>query len=141
MNSSLVYFNFLQPLLGWLAILSLFTFILSLVLIPWVVGRLAEDCFLKLYRNDRSIPPSSLSSLSSVIMLIIRNGLGLLLVLAGTAMLFFPGQGLLTILLGALLLSFPGKHKLIKGLVRQPKIQHSLDWLRNKRGKPPFLWP
>ncbi len=138
MNSIMVYFSLLQPLLGWLAVLSLFTFILSLVLIPWVVGRLAQDCFLRLYHNDRSAPPPSLAS---VMMAILRNVLGLLLVLAGIAMLFLPGQGLLTILIGALLLSFPGKHKLINGLVHQPKIQHSLDWIRKKRGKEAFLWP
>ena len=138
MNGSLVYFNYLQPFIGWLAVLSLFTFILSLVLIPWVVGKLKEDCFLKLYRNDKSITQPSLAS---VIMLIIRNALGLFLFFAGIAMLFLPGQGLLTILLGTLLLSFPGKHKLVNNLVCQPKIQHSLDWLRKKRGKSSFLWP
>ena len=138
MNGILVSIHFLQPLLGWLAVLSLFTFLLSLILIPWVVGRLAQDCFLKLYRNHRS---STQPTLASVLMLMLRNGLGLLLVLAGIAMLFLPGQGLLTMLLGALLLSFPGKHKLVTRLVRQPKIQHSLDWIRKKRGKVPFLWP
>ncbi len=138
MNSIMVNFSFLQPLLGWLAALSLFTFIFSLVLIPWVVGRLAQDCFLKLYHNDAS---TSQPSFASVMMAILRNVLGLFLVLAGIAMLFLPGQGLLTILIGALLLSFPGKHKLINGLVRQPKIQHSLDWIRKKRGKEAFLWP
>ncbi len=138
MNGKLIYFNFLQPLLGWLAVLSLFTFVLSLVLIPWVVGKLAQDCFLKIYHNDKSATPASFAS---VIMLILRNILGLLLVMAGIAMLFLPGQGLLTIVLGALLLSFPGKHKLMNDLVRQPKIQHSLDWIRKKSGKEPFLWP
>lgn len=138
MNSNLVDFYFLQPLLGWLAGLSLFTFILSLMLIPYVVGRLSQDCFLKLYQNERNTTPPSLAS---IVVLIIRNLLGLLLVLAGIVMLFLPGQGLLTILLGALLLSFPGKDKLVKGLVCRPKIQHSLDWLRIKRGKAPFLWP
>lgn len=130
--------NFLQPLAGGLAVLSLGTFILSLLLIPWVVGRLAQDCFLKLYQNDKI---TTQPTLASVIMLMLRNGLGLLLVLAGTAMIFLPGQGLLTVLLGVLLLSFPGKHRLITRLVRQPKIQHSLDWIRKKRGKAPFLWP
>ena len=138
MNGIMVSINFLQPLVGWLAVLSLGTFILSLVLIPWVVGKLEQDCFLKLYQNDRS---TTRPSPASVFMLMLRNGLGLLLILAGIAMLFLPGQGLLTMLLGALLLSFPGKHRLITRLVRQPKIQHSLDWIRKKRGKVPFIWP
>lgn len=135
---SLVDSNFLQPLLWWLAVLSLFTFVLSLVLIPWVVGRLPQDCFLKLDNNDR---PANLPSIGSVIMTIFRNSLGTLLLLAGIVMLFLPGQGLLTILLGTLLISFPGKKGLVKTLVAQQKIQHSMDWLRKKRGKPAFLWP
>ena len=136
--NSLVDSNFLQPLLWWLAVLSLFTFVLSLVLIPWVVGRLPQDCFLKLHHNDS---PTNLPSIGSVVMAIFRNGLGMILLLAGIGMLFLPGQGLLTILLGTLLISFPGKKRLVQSLVHQPKIQHSMNWLRKKRGKPPFLWP
>ena len=138
MNKILVYFDFLRPLLGWLAVLSLVTFVLSIALIPWVVGRLPQDCFLRLYHNDSDRPQISIYS---IIILIFRNVIGLILLLAGIAMLFLPGQGLLTILLGALLISFPGKHKLIHSLVSRPKIQHGLDWLRKKRNKPSFFWP
>jgi hypothetical protein len=130
--------DFLQPLLGRLAILSLLTFVLSLILIPWVVGRLQRDCFLTLHCNNPVPPPLSIGS---IIMAICRNVLGLFLLLAGIIMLFLPGQGLLTILLGTLLISFPGKKKLIGTLIHQPKIQRSMDWLREKRGKSPFLWP
>jgi len=128
----------LQPLLGWFAVLSFLTFVLSLLLIPWIVGRLQRDCFLKLY--NKNSPLNSLS-LGTIILAIFRNCLGLILLLAGIIMLFLPGQGLLTILLGTLLITFPGKKKLMSALVYQPKIQHSMDWLRKKRGKPPFLWP
>ena len=138
MNVTEIYHNFLEPVLGWLALISLATFILSLVLIPFIVGRLPEDCFKKLYYTKKTTTPSSFGAL---ILLIMRNVLGLLLVLAGVAMLFLPGQGLITILLGTLLLSFPGKRTLIKKLVVQPKIQRSLNWLRKKRDKAPFLWP
>lgn len=138
MNGSFLSYTYLEPLLGWLAAVSFITFILSLLLIPYVVGRLAEDCFVKLYHADNKRPPPSLGAL---ILLIVRNVFGLLLVVAGIVMLFLPGQGLLTILLGSLLLSFPGKRKLLNGLVVRPKIQHSLNWLRQKSGKSPFLWP
>lgn len=138
MNETLFYQTFLQPLLGWLALVSLITFALSLVLIPLVVGRLAEDCFIKLYHDDYS--PAT-PSFAAIIWLIMRNILGLLLVLAGLIMLFLPGQGLLTILLGTLLVSFPGKRRLLNSLVVQPKLQHSMDWLRKKRGTTPFIWP
>lgn len=138
MSKSAAFFDILQPFLGWLAALSLITFVLSIVLIPWAVGRLPQDCFLRLYHNDTNKTPPSIWS---IIMVILRNVLGLILFLAGIAMLFFPGQGLLTILLGALLISFPGKDKLVHTLVCRPKIQHGLDWLRKKRGKSSFFWP
>jgi hypothetical protein len=134
----LVDAGFWQPLLGWFAVVSLFTFILSLILIPWIVGRLPQDCFLKLTMNDR---PNGPPSIGSAIIVIFRNALGLFLLLAGIAMLFLPGQGLLTILLGVLLVSFPGKQKFVHLLVNQQKIQQSMDWIRKKRNKPPFLWP
>ncbi len=130
--------RYLEPMLGWLALLSLVTFVLSLVLIPLVIGRLHRDCFLKLYHNNW---PATPSSIGSVTLLILRNLLGLLLFLAGIIMLFLPGQGLLTILLGALLISFPGKRKIIYTLVCRPRIQQSMDWIRKKRKKPPFQWP
>lgn len=131
-------FDYLHPLLGWLAVISLFTFVLSLILIPWVIGRLPQDCFIKLHHNDK---PQIQPSIGAVALSIFRNILGLTLLLSGIIMLFLPGQGLLTILLGALLISFPGKQKLVQALVSQPKIQHSMDWIRKKRNKPPFFWP
>jgi hypothetical protein len=137
-SETLAVSQFLEPLLGWLALFSIATFVLSLVLIPWVVGRLSQDCFLRLHLNDRLIPPPSIGS---VILAILRHGLGIVLILTGIVMLFLPGQGLLTIVLGALLVSFPGKRKFIHLLVCQPKIQKSLNWLRKKRKKPPFHWP
>jgi hypothetical protein len=132
------YTESIQPLLGWLAGISLCTFILSLLLIPWLVGRLSQDCFLKLSNRTTF---TSLTSTASILLIIVRNLFGLLLLLAGIAMLFLPGQGLLTILLGILLISFPGKQKLIANLAGRPGIQRSMDWIRRKRGKAHFNWP
>jgi hypothetical protein len=134
----MVGYNYLEPMLGWLALLSFFTFVLSLVLIPWFVGRLPQDCFLKIQQKDKTGQQPSVGTLA---LTIFRNIFGFTLLLAGLIMLFLPGQGLLTILLGLLLISFPGKQKLVDALVGQPKIQRSLDWLRKKRKKPPFFWP
>lgn len=129
---------FLEPFLGWLALLSTLTFVISLLLIPFFVSRLPADCFLRLSKKkDREKHYSFWSLLLSIL----SNIIGLLLLFAGIIMLFLPGQGLLTILLGLLLLSFPGKQKLIDRLIRRPGIQRSLDWIRTKSRKPPFYWP
>lgn len=128
----------LEKILGWLAGISLVTFFLSLLLIPFIVGLLAPDYFLKLAEPRRRSRPLSPWSL---VVLLIRNLLGLFLVLAGIAMLFLPGQGLLTILLGILLLSLPGKNRLVNRLVSIRGVRRSFDWLREKGRKPPFIWP
>ncbi len=127
-----------QNLLSWLAVLSLSTFIISLLLIPWVVGKLSSDYFLHI--TEEKAPIFSLN-ISSLALLVIRNIFGFILLLAGIAMLFLPGQGILTILAGIFLLSFPGKRKIISLFISRHSVQHSLDWIRVKRGRPPFLWP
>ena len=122
----------------WIAGLSAVTFIVSLLLIPWLIGRLSPDCFLGLNRNNVAQPPFSLRRL---MLALLRNSVGLFLLFAGIVMLFIPGQGILTIILGILLLSFPGKQRLIIALVSRPAVQRSMDWIRKKRKKPPFRWP
>ena len=127
----------LQNVLSWLAGVSFFTFLLSLLLIPFIVGLLAPDYFLKFREKRRTRPLTP----RSFFLLILRNFLGVCLILAGIVMLFLPGQGLLTILLGLLLLSLPGKYRLVNRLAGIRGVRHSLDWLREKGGKPPFIWP
>jgi hypothetical protein len=127
-----------QNFLSWLAVLSLSTFIISLLLIPWAVGKLSSDYFLHI--TEDKTPLFSLN-ISSFALLVMRNILGFILLLAGIAMLFLPGQGILTILAGIFLLSFPGKRKIIRLFISRHSVQHSLDWIRIKRGRQPFLWP
>ena len=127
-----------QSFLSWLAVLSLSTFTISLLLIPWTVGKLPPDYFLHI--AEEKTPLFSLN-ISSFALLIIRNIFGFILLLAGIAMIFLPGQGILTILAGIFLLSFPGKRKIIRLFISRHSVQHSLDWIRVKRGRQSFLWP
>ncbi|MBW1636580.1 MAG: hypothetical protein JRC87_09175 [Deltaproteobacteria bacterium] len=124
-------------LFRWLAPLSLATFILSLIIIPLIIARLSINCFINISRKKE---PARLSG-TSIAFLLFRNIGGIFFLTAGFAMLFLPGQGLLTILIGLLLLTFPGKQTMINFLIAKPSLQHSLDWIRKKTGKPPFIWP
>jgi len=128
----------LQALFTWLAGLSLGAFLLSLLLIPFIVRKLPSDCFVLLCTINHN---RSKHTAGSVIVLILQNIVGVFLFITGLAMLFLPGQGILTMLLGILLLSFPGKHRLIAYLIRSPGIRQGLDWLRAKNSKQPFIWP
>jgi hypothetical protein len=71
---------------------------------------------------------------------LLRNGLGLVLLIAGIAMLILPGQGILTILIGISLMDFPGKFLLLERFVRMKQIRKSLNWMRRKGGKEEFVF-
>ena len=72
---------------------------------------------------------------------VVKNLVGLVLVFMGFVMLFLPGQGLLTLFLGIVVMDFPGKKNVIIWLIRMRRIQSSLNWIRKKKGRPPFVFP
>jgi len=133
----LINMELLGTLFRWLAPLSLATFILSLLIIPLIISKLSIDCFITLSKEKKTAKLCG----AALGILLFRNIGGIFFLTAGFAMLFLPGQGLLTILIGLLLLSFPGKQTMINFLIVRPSVQHSLDWIRKKSGKPPFTWP
>ena len=130
--------NSLEVILRWLGIASLFTFVISLALIPWLVSRLPVDYFVRPHPFRH--PFATGAGLLFPLWFIFRNFAGIVVFLAGTAMLFLPGQGILTIIIGIALMSFPGKHRLLFALTTRPSVQHGLDWIRTKTGHPKFIW-
>ena len=72
---------------------------------------------------------------------VVKNVLGVVLVLLGIAMLVLPGQGALTILAGILLLEFPGKRRLELRIVRRRPVRLAIDWIRARVGRPPLVLP
>jgi hypothetical protein len=68
-------------------------------------------------------------------LLIAKNVLGIVLVIAGVLMLLVPGQGLLTIVAGLILLDFPGKFDLERRLATQRHVWRSINWLRKRFGR------
>lgn len=127
-----------QPLL-WASGLSLMALLATLIAVPWVVTRLPRDYFCReervVWRNTGGEP------VFVRILGALKNVLGLLLVVLGLIMLLTPGQGILTLLIGLLLMNFPGKYRLERWLVMRQGVLHGLNWLREKRGHPPFDVP
>jgi hypothetical protein len=127
-----------QQLLWFLGLLSLATFVTSLLVIPWLIGRLDTDYFSRhqewVARRRKRHPALWLSRV------VMRNTLGIVLLIAGVAMLILPGQGLLTILIGLALLDFPGKFELISTVARLPKVSAALQWIRKKQRVEPFTF-
>jgi len=127
-----------RTIVTWLALLSLFTFILSLISLPFIIRRIPSDYFLKLSKEQ---PKVKGYDIKSVLIILFRNIFGFCLLLAGVAMLFLPGQGLITILVSLILMDFPGKKRVIAYLTGKKSVQKSIDWVRKKTKRKPIKWP
>jgi hypothetical protein len=66
--------------------------------------------------------------------------MGIFLLLCGILMLVLPGQGLITMLIGLSLIPFPGKHKFEQNLLARKSIRSTLNWIRVKAKKDPFIF-
>lgn len=121
----------------WLSLLSLSTFIISLVTLPLLVARIPTDYFC----HQRRTPGTWTNAHPALRLLMIglKNLLGLVLLVGGVIMLFIPGQGVLTIAMGLLLMNYPGKYRLERRIVGIPAVLRGLNWLRARRKVPPLI--
>ncbi len=128
-----------QDLLEWLAGLSLLMFVVTLVVFPLVIIFLPENYFVRDQRDPahqkRQHPAVWLT------LAVLKNILGVVLILAGVAMLVLPGQGLLAVLLGATLVNFPGKFALERRLVSRPTVAGTLNRIREAAGRKSLKLP
>jgi hypothetical protein len=123
-----------EVLTWWLVGASVVTFVATLVTVPWIVVRLPADYFVP----GRASARRERHPLVHLAITIGRNIVGYVFILVGIAMLVLPGQGVLTILAGLGLVHFPGKHRLIQRIVERKPVRKSLNWIRERAGKPAF---
>ena len=129
----------LHPALVLLAVLSVVMFFGSLALIPMLLARIPADYFARSespFTSWRRRHP-----LASAALQVARNLLGVVLLLAGLAMMVLPGQGIITVLVALTLLNFPGKRRLELRIVRQRQVRGAIDWIRRRAGRPPLVIP
>lgn len=110
-----------------LAGFSLVAVAASVVLVPRFLARLPRD-YLRRPERDHS----------HVLRRVLKNVLGVVLVLLGVAMLLLPGQGLLTLAVGLILVDFPGKHRLVVKLLARPKVLAIVNKLRARHQAGPL---
>lgn len=101
----------------------------SIVALPRLVASLPPDYF---QRNTHPEPHTWLK--------LGKNLLGVVLLIAGVAMLILPGQGVLTMLVAIALLDFPGKRRIERRIARTPRVLSTLNSMRKKRGQPGFVF-
>lgn len=119
-----------------LSLASLLMLLGSLFVTPWLLVRLPANYFLldkpPLWTRLKTASPARR------LLLLAKNALGVVCVTAGILMLVLPGQGLLTILAGLFLLDFHGKKEIERRLIGRPRVLKSINWLRQRYGRPPF---
>jgi hypothetical protein len=124
----------LEQLFIGLGIFSAVTFVFSLLLLPWFLGRIPADYFIRPrdpHRWHVLWRPRA----------IVRNLLGLPVLLAGIAMLVLPGQGIMTIMIGLGIMNFPGKFELEKWIITRRGVLKAINWVRRKERHPPISEP
>lgn len=127
-------------ILTWLGAVSALMFVGSLLAIPWLIVRIPVDYFSRRRHllADRLSPRHPALRIA---VLILKNLVGVLLVLVGIIMILLPGQGILTILIGLILIDFPGKFALERWLVRRDSVLKGMNWIRRKAKHPPLESP
>ncbi len=133
------WFRSQEHLIAWLFGLSMILFVASLVLIPLLIARMRADYFVGAAAGQSRFRQRHW--LLGGTMLVLKNLLGVVLLLAGIAMLVLPGQGLITMFMGLSLLNFPGKRQLELRIIRQRHVRSAFDWIRSKAGRPPLQMP
>jgi hypothetical protein len=94
------------------------------------------------YFVRKTPPPESWRGRHPVLRAVLRigkNALGVLLVAIGVPLVPLPGQGFLTILAGLALLDFPGKRRIELRVVRIGGVLRAVNWLRRRAHRPPLL--
>ncbi|MBN2617697.1 MAG: hypothetical protein JXR64_05230 [Spirochaetales bacterium] len=114
-----------------ISVISILTFIGSIIIIPLLIINLSPDYFIKKHQPMYNYKHPVIR----YIVLLLKNILGFILILLGIIMLFIPGQGLLSIGFGVLLINFPGKKKLEYKIFTNKKISSVINKLRKKAGK------
>lgn len=121
-----------------ITVISALMFVGTILLIPIIVVRLPVDYFV---HHDERVWLAGYPPVLRHVGAVVKNGLGLVFLLAGIAMLVLPGQGLLTMVIGVSLLDFPGKQKIERRLFTQPMVLQAMNAIRRKFDKPPFVLP
>ena len=128
-----------EQLIQRLGAASLLMFLATLVALPIAVAMLPADYFTRETRR-----PATRTRKHPVLwgtLALLKNLLGVVVILAGLAMLVLPGQGIVTILIGLALTNFPGKFTLERRIARQPAVGKALNRIREFAGRPPLRLP
>ena len=116
--------------------LFLVSVVVSALIVGIVIVKIPENYFSSHYQRD-FLPNASWLTRWGVV--IGKNILGIILVIAGIIMLIGPGQGILTILIGLIMLDIPGKRPLEAKIIKRPTVLAAVNNLRARYHKSPLV--
>jgi hypothetical protein len=108
--------------------------IVGALVAPILIVRMPADYFVRSPAGERE----PRAGMTRTVVRVLKNVLGVLLVLAGLAMLVLPGQGILTLLIGISLLNFPGKRRFQQRLLSIHAVERVVQAIRHRAGRPPL---
>lgn len=111
-----------------LMVVSVVSLVAAALLLPRLLTRLPQDFLTNPQAQSRPVKAW-------------MNAMGLVLIIAGVAMLVLPGQGILTIIAGLALTNFPAKDRLMRKMLRQDAVLRGVNALRKKAGAAPMEAP
>ena len=114
----------------------LVSIVVSILIVGIVVVKIPENYFSSHYQQD-FMPNTTWAVRWGAV--ILKNLLGLVLVIAGIVMLIGPGQGILTILIGLIMMDIPGKRPIEARIIKRPTILAAVNDLRARYKKPPLV--
>lgn len=126
--------------LAWGLGFSAVMFIAVMIAVPVLVIRLPADYFRCRNWRERHLAHRRHPAVH-IALIVARNLLGILFILAGVGMLVLPGQGILSIVIGLVLTDMPGKFRFARWIVGRPVILTAVNRLRARSGRPPLVIP
>lgn len=125
-------------------LLTIAVSIIYFIVISYLITQLDKRYFIcKKCHPDVLTAPSNCSLINKSLTYIVTSMkiiVGIFFLLCGLVMLVLPGQGLITMLIGLSLLPFPGKRMIERSLLSRKSIRTSLNWIRIKANKDPFIF-
>jgi hypothetical protein len=124
--------------------LSTTTAIAYFIVVSYIIIQMDKRHFIRkqnVAEDTITLPHLTLinSNVANVI-IVAKVIVGVCLLLIGLVMLVLPGQGLITMLIGFSLLPFPGKDKMEQSILSRKSVRTSLNWIRIKAKKDPFIF-
>jgi hypothetical protein len=105
----------------------------------WFISQIPEDYFI--HEKRQADNWDKYSSETRVVIIIVKNAIGIVMLISGLLLLILPGQGILTMIIGLLLIDYPGKCKLEQKSISIPSVFRGLNWFRVKSKKPCLQHP